>query len=73
MKNSISNKINDILILCSKHNMEFIYQKEGDENFIEYSIEPQKKIIINLPNKEDENLEEILDLKFKELNQFFQD
>jgi len=71
MKNSIPNKLNEILILCSKHNMEFTFQKEGQENFIEYLIEPEKKITVNISNEDDKNLKKLIDQKLKELRQLF--
>jgi hypothetical protein len=71
MKNSIPNKLNEILIFCSKNNMEFTYQKEGEENFIEFSIEPERKITINIVNEKDKNLKKLINKKFEELNQLF--
>ena len=71
MKNSIPNKLNEILILCSKHNMEFTFQKEGQENFIEYSVEPEKKITVNISNEDDKNLKKLINQKLKELRQLF--
>jgi hypothetical protein len=71
MKNFIPNKLNEILILSSKNNMEFVYQKEGEENFIEFSIEPERKITINIVNEKDKNLKKLINKKFEELNQLF--
>jgi hypothetical protein len=71
MKNFIPNKLNEILILCSKNNMEFIYQKEGEENFIEFSIEPERKITVNIVNEKDKNLKKIINGKLEELDQLF--
>ena len=71
MKNFIPNKLNEILILCSKNNMEFTYQKEGEENFIEYSIEPERKITVNIVKEKDKNLKRLINEKLEELNQLF--
>jgi hypothetical protein len=71
MKNFIPNKLNEILILSSKNNMEFVYQKEGEENFIEFSIEPERKITINIVNEKDKNLKKLINQKLEELNQLF--
>jgi hypothetical protein len=71
MKNFIPNKLNEILILCSKNNMEFIYQKEGEENFIEFSIEPERKITVNIVNEKDKNLKKLINGKLEELDQLF--
>jgi hypothetical protein len=71
MKNFIPNKLNEILILSSKNNMEFVYQKEGEENFIEFSIEPERKITINIVNEKDKNLKKLINKKFEDLNQLF--
>jgi hypothetical protein len=51
--------------------MEFTFQKEGQENFIEYSIEPEKKITVNISNEDDKNLKKLIDQKLKELRQLF--
>jgi hypothetical protein len=51
--------------------MEFVYQKEGEENFIEFSIEPERKITINIVNEKDKNLKKLINKKFEELNQLF--
>jgi hypothetical protein len=71
MKNFIPNKLNEILILSSKNNMEFVYQKEGEENFIEFSIEPERKITVNIVNEKDKNLKKLINQKLEELNQLF--
>lgn len=71
MKSFIPNKLNEILILCSKNNMEFIYQKEGEENFIEYSTEPERKITVNIVKEKDKNLKRLINEKLDELNQLF--
>jgi hypothetical protein len=71
MKNFIPNKLNEILILCSKNNMEFIYQKEGEENFIEFSIEPERKITVNIVNEKDKNLKRLINEKLEGLDQLF--
>jgi hypothetical protein len=71
MKNFIPNKLNEILILSSKNNMEFVYQKEGEENFIKFSIEPERKITVNIVNEKDKNLKKLINQKLEELNQLF--
>lgn len=71
MKNFIPNKLNEILILSSKNNMEFVYQKEGEENFIKFSIEPERRITVNIVNEKDKNLKKLINQKLEELNQLF--
>ena len=66
----MSNKLNELLVLCSKNKIEFIYQKEGDNNYVEYSDNPHR-CIINVVNVNDENLDELLSENIKKLNQLF--
>jgi hypothetical protein len=73
MTEIISNKLNDILIFCSKHRMIFTFQKEGEVNFIDISNDSEKKVVINICNIDDENLNNLLDEKIEELNQLFKD
>lgn len=66
----MNNKINRLFEVCGINNFEFTYQKEGDKNFITHSLNPNK-IIVNIINVEDVDLEELLDNKIKELEETF--
>ena len=63
-------KLNTILRIASTNKIEFILEKEGDTNFINLQ---EGKITVNIGNIDDKQLDELLDSKIKELNQFFQD
>ena len=46
-------------------------QKEGEENYIDYSVNPEKKIVVNISNVEDEELDKLLTSKIEELKELF--
>ena len=73
MKNSTTNNLTDLLTFCFKNKVEFVYQNEEGENFIDYTTEPNKLLTINITNTEDKNLDKMLTDKLEELNQLFQD
>jgi hypothetical protein len=62
--------LNTILRIASTNKIEFFLEKEGDTNFINLQ---EDKITVNIGNIDDKQLDELLDSKIKELNQFFQD
>ena len=64
-------KIDELFRMCGINNFSFTLQKEGKENFIDYSLTPDKKIIINVPNYEDKEFEKLLDNKIDELKELF--
>lgn len=58
--------------ICGINHFVFVYQKEGNKNFINKIDEPEKTIIVNIVNTEDKELETLLDSKIKELKELFQ-
>jgi hypothetical protein len=66
----MTDKLNELFKVCGINDFEFTYQKEGDKNFIIHSLNPNK-ILVNISDIEDENLEKLLDDKLKELKKTF--
>jgi|GEM_PF-5495589 hypothetical protein len=52
----MSNKLNELFHITGKNDFEFTYKTEGDDNFIGLDIDA-KKILINIVNPEDEELD----------------
>ncbi len=71
-KNVFMNKLNDLLLFCSKNKINFTYQNEDDENYIIYNVEPTEQLIVNIVDPEDENLDKLLGDKLIELQNRFQ-
>jgi hypothetical protein len=64
------NKLNELLLICSKNKVEFIYQHEGEENTIIF--QPTIPCLtVNIVDYEDENLENLFSERIKELNELF--
>ena len=66
----MTDKLNELFQVCGINDFEFTYQKEGDKNYITHSLNPNK-ILVNISDIEDENLEKLLDDKLKELKETF--
>ena len=66
----MTDKLNKLFEICGINDFEFTYQKEGDKNFITYELEP-KKILVNISNLEDDELDKLLDEKISELKEIF--
>lgn len=71
MKKTMNDKLNELFRICGINDFIFTYQKEGDINFIDYSLEPEKKIVVNISNTEDEELDMLLTSKINELKELF--
>ena len=67
----MNDKLNELFAICGINDFIFIYQKEGEENYIDYSIEPEKKILVNISNAEDSELDDLLTSKIEELKELF--
>ena len=67
----MTNKLNELFQICGINDFIFTYQKEGDENFIDYSLEPVKKIVVNIANSDDKELDKLLSNKIDELKELF--
>lgn len=65
----MTEKLNELMKLCSINHFTFVYQKEGDKNFINETDIPEKTFIINITDIEDKELENLLDTKIKELKE----
>lgn len=68
----MSEILSKIFILCSKNKVDFSLQKEGEENYVKIIEEPRKKVIVNLPGEDLDEMENFLTNKLEELNQLFQ-
>jgi hypothetical protein len=66
----IPEKLNELLVLCGRKDIEFILKKEDGDNSIDYNNE-SKKITINFIDHEDVEMENLLDNKIKELKELF--
>jgi hypothetical protein len=67
----MNDKLNELFRICGINDFIFTYQKEGDNNYIDYSLEPEKKIVVNITNTEDEELDKLLTSKIEELKELF--
>lgn len=67
----MNDKLNELFRICGINDFVFTYQKDGDKNFIDYTLEPEKSIVVNISNTEDEELDELLTSKIKELKELF--
>jgi hypothetical protein len=67
----MNDKLNELFTICGINDFIFTYQKEGEENYIDYSVNPEKKIVVNISNVEDEELDKLLTSKIEELKELF--
>jgi hypothetical protein len=67
----MTNKLNELFQICGINDFIFTYQKEGDNNYVDYSLEPEKKIVVNIPNSDDKELDILLGNKIEELKELF--
>ena len=67
----MNDKLNELFRICGINDFVFTYQKEGDKNFIDFSLEPEKKIVVNITNTEDTELDTLLTSKIEELKELF--
>jgi SET domain-containing protein len=66
----MNEKLNKLFEVCGINDFEFTYQKDGDKNFINHSLNPNK-ILVNISDVEDIELEKLLDDKIEELKELF--
>ena len=66
----IPEKLNELLVLCGRNDIEFILKKEDEINSVNYNNET-KKITINFIDHEDKEMETLLDNKLIELKKLF--
>ena len=67
----MNDKLNELFTICGINDFIFTYQKEGEENYIDYSVNPEKKIVVNISNVEDKELDKLLTSKIEELKELF--
>lgn len=67
----MTDKLNELFQLCGINHFTFVYQKEGDKNYINYELTPDKKIVVNISDVEDKELDNLLDEKLIELKELF--
>jgi hypothetical protein len=67
---NITNTLNDMLVICSKNNLEFTLLKEEGENYIKLNV-INKTIEVNIFDHDDLKLENMLVEKYKELEELF--
>ena len=66
----MNEKLNELFSICGINDFVFHLQKEGETNFIDYTLDP-KTIIVNVPDTEDKEFDELLTIKIKELKETF--
>jgi hypothetical protein len=67
---NITNTLNDMLVICSKNNLEFTLLREEGENYIKLNV-TNKTIEVNIFDHDDLKLENMLVEKYKELEELF--
>lgn len=66
----MNEKLNELFSICGINDFVFHLQKEGETNFINYTLDP-KIIVVNIPDIEDKELDQLLTGKIKELKETF--
>jgi hypothetical protein len=66
----VPEKLNELLILCGRNDIEFTMKKEEEENNVSFN-ENDKKLTIHFSNFEDKEMESLLDKKINELKELF--
>ena len=66
----MNEKLNELFKICGINDFVFHLQKEGETNFIDYTLDP-KTIIVNVPDTEDKEFDELLTIKINELKEIF--
>ena len=66
----MNDKLNELFSICGINDFVFHLQKEGETNYIDYTLDP-KKIVVNLPNIDDDELDTLLTHKINELKETF--
>ena len=66
----MNEKLNELFKMCGINDFVFHLQKEGETNFIDYTLDP-KTIVVNVPDTEDKEFDELLTIKINELKEIF--
>jgi hypothetical protein len=67
----ITKTLIDIFVLCSKNKVDLTMEKEGEQNFATLILN-ENRLILNLPNEDDEKLETLLSNKLEDLKNIFE-
>ena len=66
----MNEKLNELFSICGINDFVFHLQKEGETNFIDYTLDP-KTIVVNIPDIEDKKLDQLITDKIEELKEAF--
>ena len=66
----MNEKLNELFKICGMNDFVFHLQREGETNFIDYTLDP-KTIVVNVPDTEDKEFDELLTIKINELKEIF--
>ena len=66
----MNEKLNELFKICGINDFVFHLQREGETNFIDYTLDP-KTIVVNVPDTEDKEFDELLTIKINELKEIF--
>lgn len=66
----MSDKLNELFSICGINDFIFHLQKEGETNYIDYTLDP-KKIVVNIGDIQDKELDQLLISKINELKETF--
>ena len=66
----MNEKLNELFKICGINDFVFHLQKEGETNFIDYTLDP-KTIVVNIPDIEDKEFDQLLTDKIEELKETF--
>lgn len=66
----MNEKLNELFSICGINDFVFHLQTEGETNYINYTLDP-KNIVVNIPDIEDKELEQLLTNKIAELKETF--
>ena len=66
----MNEKLNELFKICGINDFVFHLQKEGETNFIDYTLDP-KTMVVNVPDTEDKEFDELLTIKINELKEIF--
>jgi hypothetical protein len=64
----MNEKLNELFSICGINDFVFHLQKEGETNYIDYTLDP-KNIVVNIPNVEDKEFDQLLTNKINELKE----
>lgn len=67
----IDEKIYELVNFCFTNKIEFMFQKEENENYINIKTTPNISVVLNVSDPDDKNLGKLIDDKLVELNQLF--